>query len=57
MKLITEQLDVLNIFRKLYIEEKGEKKLKEKIISVEMSDKCRNDIVEKIMELNISNPV
>ena len=57
MKLITEQLDVLNIFRKLYIEEKGEKKLKEKIISVEMSDECRNDIVEKIMELNISYPV
>ena len=57
MKLITEQLDVLNIFRKLYIEEKGEKKLKEKIISVEMSDECRNDIIEKIMELNISNPV
>ena len=57
MKLITEQLDVLNILRKLYIEEKGEKKLKEKIISVEMSDECRNAIIEKIKELNISNPV
>jgi hypothetical protein len=56
MRLIVEQLDVLNIFRKLYIEAKREKELKEKSVIVEMSDKCKKNLAKSLIEANnISN--
>lgn len=41
MKLVVEQLDILNIFRKNLAESKREKQLKEKGIILEMSDECK----------------
>jgi len=56
MRLIVEQLDVLNIFRKLYIEAKREKELKEKSVKVEMSDECKKNLAKSLIEANnISN--
>ena len=55
MKLIVEQLDIFNVFRKLYTETKREEQLKEKAIKVEMSDECKKNLVEKLMEMNKSS--
>ena len=56
MKLITEQLDVLNLFRKLFEESINQNKLKEKIIKMEMSDECKKNVTQKLKE-NIDNSV
>ena len=52
MKLIVEQLDILNIFRKNLAESKREKQLKEKGIILEMSDECKINLVEQSKKLN-----
>ena len=52
MKLIIEQLDIFNVFRKLYIESKREKELKEKSVIVEMSDECKQSLAKSIIDLN-----
>ena len=58
MKLIAEQLDVFNIFRKLYIEARRERKIKEKSIRMEMSDECIKNIEEQLNKINYkSEPI
>ena len=52
MKLIVEQLDVFNIFRKLYIEAKREKELKDKSVIVDMTDECKKNLAKSLIEMN-----
>ena len=52
MKLIVEQLDVFNIFRKLYIEAKREKELKDKSVIVDMTDECKKNLAKILIEMN-----
>ena len=56
MKLITEQLDILNLFRKLFEESINQNKLKDNIITKEMSDECKKNVAQKLKE-NINNSV
>ena len=56
MKLITEQLDILNLFRKLFEESINQNKLKDNIITKEMSDECKKNVAQKLRE-NINNSV
>lgn len=56
IRLVTEQLDILNIFRKLFIESRKGKNLKEKLILEEMSDECKKKIDLRLLEMNdVSN--
>jgi len=52
MKLVVEQLDIINIFRKNLAESKRERQLKEKGIILEMSDECKKNLVEQSKKLN-----
>ena len=53
MRIITERLDILNIFRQLFIKSEREQQLKEDIIKDKMSDECKKNI-DKIIN-NIKN--
>ena len=45
MNVITQNLDILNIFKKLFLDEKIQEKLKkEKDDSIKMSDECINNL-------------
>ena len=52
MKLITEQLDIFNMFRKLYIESKREKQMKEKTVIVNMSNESKKNLEVLMKDLN-----
>lgn len=47
-----EQLDVFNIFRKLYIESKNQTELNEKLITTEMSKECQKNIIQYSNKIN-----
>ena len=53
MRIITERLDILNIFRQLFIKSEREQQLKEDIIKDKMSDECKKNIYKIIN--NIKN--
>ena len=44
MKIITEKLDIMNLFKKLYIDEKIQENTKIKDITIEMSDECKEKV-------------
>ena len=48
IKLIVEQLDIFNIFRKLYTASKREEELKEKGVIIEMSDECKKNLAQTL---------
>ena len=55
MKLITEQLDIFNMFRKLYIESRRENQMKEKTVIANMSDESKKNLEVLLKDLN--NPL
>ena len=55
MKLIVEQLDIINVFRKLYTEAKRNKELKEQTIIINMSDECNEKLTKIFFEINKKN--
>ena len=52
LNIIMEQLDVFNIFRKLYIESKNQTELNEKLITTEMSKECQKNIKQYSNKIN-----
>ena len=52
LNIIMEQLDVFNIFRKLYIESKNQTELNEKLITTEMSKECQKNIIQYSNKIN-----
>ena len=44
MKLVSEKLDILYLFRALSRDEKFQEQLIEKVQTIEMSDECKNNL-------------
>ena len=48
MKVITEKLDIMNLFKKLYIDEIIQEKVKIKDVKIEMSEECKENLQKYI---------
>jgi hypothetical protein len=46
MKIIIEKLDIMNLFKKIYRDEKLQEKLDDKEEYIEMSDECKNKLFD-----------
>ena len=56
MNLIIDQLDIFNVFQKLYKETRRERILNEKTIKVLMPDECRQNLSALLNKLKDSSP-